>query len=409
MKESLTAFLALLFASFTLALSSPQSQTTLPANIKTIIKKNCSTAGCHEGRYPAADLNYEPAKFLASVLNTPSQEAPALKIIDTSAPEKSYLLAKIKGEPGIFGKRMPANNPPLEDQEIKEIETWVLSLKGNPSSSTELTEGSRHKGVSSSSAETAAGQKKAFTTPSFWGTRLVNLPTTQTLEKGKFLFRVSHRLVPAVSSGYENLYGFEGPAFTLLSFGYGVNDNLSLTLGITNLYKEWEFIADWLLLGQNKKSGLPLEVTLHLGGSVITQSKPEGDIWSGRFKLNTGMSFAYQLSDSISFLLVPAYSSNTNHWAPNSKGTLGLGIGGRFMFIKDLSLIAEWIPVLSGYKETDGSNGWGFGLEKKIGGHVFQFFVTNSFGLTASQFITGGDLNLADGHFRFGFNIFRKF
>lgn len=409
MKKSLAASLLLLFRFFVLAHSSPLQKTTLPEDIKTIVKKNCSTSGCHRGRYPAADKNFEPDKFLASVLNAPSGEVPSLKIIDTSAPEKSYLLKKVKGQPGIVGKRMPANNPPLEERDIEAIETWVLSLKGNPSDATESIRVGRHNEVSSSSPETGGGQNKVFSKPSFWATRLVNLSTTQTLEKGKFLLRISHRLVPAASSGYQNLFGFAGPAYTLIGFGYGLTDSLTLSLGITNRYLEWEFNADWLVLGQKKKSGLPLEVALHLGGSAVSQSQPAEDVWSGRFRFNTVLSLAYQASNSVSFLLMPAYSSNANFFVPNSKGTLGLGVGGRYMFLKDFSVIAEWIPVLAGYKETNGFNGWGLGLEKKIGGHVFQFFITNSFGLLFPQFLPGGDLKLADGDFRFGFNIFRTF
>ncbi|MCK7478366.1 MAG: DUF5777 family beta-barrel protein [Candidatus Moduliflexus flocculans] len=84
-----------------------------------------------------------------------------------------------------------------------------------------------------------------------------------------------------------------------------------------------------------------------------------------------------------------------------------MGLGSRFMVFNELSVMLEWIPVLSGYKEVQ--NGWGFGIEKKIGGHVFQVVLTNSFGLTGSQFVPGGDLRLQDFDFRIGFNIFRTF
>ncbi len=77
------------------------------------------------------------------------------------------------------------------------------------------------------------------------------------------------------------------------------------------------------------------------------------------------------------------------------------------MFWHDVSFIAEWIPVLSGYKAD--FQGIGFGLEKKIGGHVFQVFVLSSSGVTSDQFLPGGDLSFFKGHMRIGFNIFRTF
>jgi len=55
------------------------------------------------------------------------------------------------------------------------------------------------------------------------------------------------------------------------------------------------------------------------------------------------------------------------------------------------------------------ANGWGVGLEYKIGRHVFQVFFLNAIGLLADQYLPGGDLLLKKGDFRFGFNLFRDF
>jgi hypothetical protein len=95
----------------------------------TILKTNCSVAGCHRGAYPKKKLNLEPDKFLESVLNVPSQEINSLKRVNTKNPEKSYLLMKIRGDKGIKGSRMPDDAPPLKKEEIKAIEDWIFSLK----------------------------------------------------------------------------------------------------------------------------------------------------------------------------------------------------------------------------------------------------------------------------------------
>ncbi len=389
----------------------------LPADVKVVIKQSCSVSGCHQGKYPAAWLNLEPDKFLESVIDKPSQGAQGLKIVDTADPARSYLLAKIKGEAGIVGNRMPLNREPLSAEQIQKIETWLLGMKtgsaediggtpGEPSVSGPYI-GLSNEQTEDARPQAARAQQKGFSKPAFWGTRVINLPTTTTLGKGEFLFRISHRLQPPVSSGWDSFFGLDGPAFILFSFGYGINDNLMLTLGRSKLYQEWELYADWLIFEQGEKSPVPLSATLHVGGNLVTQDEPIDADWSGRFRFNALLSLAYQASNAFSVLVVPAFSSNTNFWENPSEGTFSLGIGGRFMFLPDLSLIAEWIPVLAGYK--DATNGWGIGLEKKIGGHVFQFFVTNSLGITASQFVTGGDQKLSDGDFRLGFNIFRTF
>jgi len=425
LKFVLIIMVSSLFAlsSFILGQGSDASPAHLPDNIKTLIRQNCSVSGCHSGKTPAAGHNYEPEQFVAAVVNVPSLEVPDLKIVDVSAPEKSYLLAKIKGEPGIVGKRMPANRDPLTEEQIQQIEEWIKSLGTGPSEA-EASSDADGADVSFNPSSSdhgpamgspligggSAGQAsspKGFSKPAFWGTRLVNLPTTTTLSKGDFLFRVSHRFQPPMSSGWDSFYGLDGPAYILFSFGYGITDDLMVTVGRSRLYQEWEFNADWAFLEQGRNGSLPFSATLHAGGSLVSQDEPLWAEWSGRLRLSALLSLSYQLDDRLSFLLVPAFSSNTNFWEPDSEGTFALGIGGRFMVFDDLSLIAEWVPPLAGY--DDFYSGWGLGVEKKIGGHVFQLFVTDSIGLIASQYLPGGDLRFGNGDFRIGFNIFRTF
>jgi hypothetical protein len=415
-KLGLTIFVFSLFAlsSALHGRSSDTSPDQALANVKTIFKKSCSVSGCHSGKNPAVNLNLEPDKLPASVAGVSSLEKPDLKIVEPGAPEQSYLLAKVKGEAGIVGKRMPANRDPLPEEQIQQIEEWIKSLAADsPGGSLSSNSGFTGRGPELASSpppresSDQAPKPRSFTKPAFWGTRLINLPTTATLSRGEFLFRVSHRFQPAISSGWDSLFGLDGPAFILFGFGYGITDSLMVTVGRSRLNQEWEFNADWAFLEQAARNSLPFSATLHAAGSLVSQDEPVGAQWSGRFRLSALVSVSYQLNDRLSFLLVPAFSSNTNFWESDSEGTFALGMGGRFMVFDDFSLIAEWVPALAGYKDL--YSGWGLGVEKKIGGHVFQFFVTDSIGLIAAQYLPGGDLRLGDGDFRIGFNIFRTF
>ena len=267
-----------------------------------------------------------------------------------------------------------------------------------------LTAGEKAAGTGEARAEareTAAPRKMPFETPAFWGTRLVNLPTTTTIDAKDVLFRISHRFYGPVAEGYDTFFGLDSGANVLFSLGYGITDRLSISVGRARLYSEWELGLDWLVLEQGAKSGLPFSATLHAGADWVTM---EG---SGTVKGSFQVSLARQVDKRLSFLVVPAFATNTNFWALDPRGTFSLGLGSRYMVFNDLSVILEWIPVLSGYKDVQ--NGWGLGIEKKIGGHVFQVVLTNVFGLTGSQFVPGGDLRLQDFDFRIGFNIFRTF
>jgi len=277
------------------------------------------------------------------------------KLVDIQNPEKSYLLKKIRGDEDIQGKQMPAGSPPLSEQDQKIIENWIISLKD--SEDRETLDFSR------------SGIENKFSKPAFWSTRLVNLPTTQSLDKGQILFRISHRFFPAVKDGLNEFFGLDGPAAMLLGLGYGITDNFAVMLSRSNRFKEVELALKWNFVHQGGPSNFPFSAALNLSGSTITQDLPEE---TEKSKVNFQLLLSRQISSRFSFLLVPSFSSNANHWDESSEGTFSMGTGMRYMVLNDLSIIVEWIPILAGYEAN--SSGWGVGIEKKIGGHVFQVF-----------------------------------
>lgn len=368
----------------------------IPDGVKTLLQKRCAV--CHKGKFPPKGLNFEPAN-VAAVLDRPSREVPSLKIVDTEAPDASYILKKVRRESGITGKPMPPRKA-LTAEELQVIETWVAGLKQSavPDKSLSSPGGEAVQVEQTAPAKTAP--KRPYDKPAFWGTRLVNLPTTTTPDKGDFLVRISHRFSDPVDSGFDNFFGLDSSANILVSLGYGITDNLGITVGRSRWYKEFEFSADWLIAEQGLTGRFPVSLALHGGLSLATFGEDN-------VKLFAALSLSRQITRRLSVMAVPAFASNTNHWDLDPEGTFSLGLGTRYMIFEDLSIIAEWVPAMAGYKDVE--TGWGIGLEKKIGGHVFQFFVTNAFGLTTSQFVPGGDLRLGDFDFRIGFNIFRTF
>jgi len=129
-KGYLEIFLFPLLAScviFGLGLSVDQNDSQQQA--ETIVKHNCSVMGCHQGKFPAANLNMELGQFPGTVVDVPSKEKSELKIVDKGNPEKSYLFLKVQGSPEIKGKRMPLGKDPLTAEEIQAIANWILSLK----------------------------------------------------------------------------------------------------------------------------------------------------------------------------------------------------------------------------------------------------------------------------------------
>ncbi len=115
----------------------------LQKQVATIFKQSCATAGCHKGKFPKKKLNLEEDKFVKALIDVPSEQIKSLKLADTKNPAQSYLLMKLKGEKGIIGDLMPVEAPPLKEEQILIIETWVFSIahpgiKGKSSTSEEL-------------------------------------------------------------------------------------------------------------------------------------------------------------------------------------------------------------------------------------------------------------------------------
>jgi len=101
------------------------AQSKIPAEVASVFAKNC--ADCHHGKFPPQGLSWE-AKKIEAAIDAPSREVPALKIIDTAAPESSYVLKKVRGERGIKGTRMPPGKA-LDPASLKILEDWIQSLK----------------------------------------------------------------------------------------------------------------------------------------------------------------------------------------------------------------------------------------------------------------------------------------
>ena len=80
-----------------------------------------------------------------------------------------------------------------------------------------------------------------------------------------------------------------------------------------------------------------------------------------------------------------------------------LGLGGRVRIGGTAYLVLEGSPRVAGY--APGQAEYAFGIEKRVGGHVFQLTFANTTGTTFGQLAHGGTPETL----YLGFNIARKF
>ena len=119
------ALLAISGASAALSVIGAPKDRDIPANVLAVFKKNC--VRCHTGPKPPKGLSLIPGR-IAAVIDAPSAEDPSLRIVDSEAPETSYLLKKIRREKDIAGKPMPPGRA-LSPEDLQVLEAWIAGLK----------------------------------------------------------------------------------------------------------------------------------------------------------------------------------------------------------------------------------------------------------------------------------------
>lgn len=112
-------------------------RSALQETVTVIFQRSCATSGCHRGKNPKIGLNLEPEKMNEALVDKPSRQKGSFKLIDTSNPDKSYLLMKIRGDKGISGKLMPIWLKPLSKEEIETVTQWIGTFESTESDSGE--------------------------------------------------------------------------------------------------------------------------------------------------------------------------------------------------------------------------------------------------------------------------------
>lgn len=375
--------------------SSSQDLTNLESQVVDIFAQSCARVGCHAGSDPQLGMSLEPELFFDHTVGAASRERTELDIIHPGEPDSSYLIKKVRGDEDIIGARMPMTGNSLSDAEIATIADWVRAL-----GDADLSE-----------RAPGAGAK---TTSAFEGWKVVNLPSTRMVDARTWLFLISHRFNPELSAGYDALWGLDGSGIILLSMGYAPTNDLLFTLGRSNAADDVELQGKARFLRQTLDGRMPLSLAAQATVNWITERRGDEDRFRGEaFKFSGQLVASRELAQGLGVLVAPGVLVNQDEASDDDDVLLTVGLGGRWRFHRNLSVVAEWVPIVAGYARTstfgnvNRFDSWGGGLEIGVGGHVFQIVVTNSVGIATDQYMRGGDLDIASGDLRLGFNIFR--
>ena len=231
---------------------------------------------------------------------------------------------------------------------------------------------------------------------------VVNLPTAETLQKGDFHFEISHRFNTPVSSGWGELYGFDGSVSMRLALGYAITDDLLFTLGRSNRDGNIDYRFKYKAL-QIRNDVLPTLVSIRIGGSyngkAINIDGADKHQFYGQLIVNT------LYDKKLGIGIVPSYLYNSHIYCLETQDSFTFGMYAQYYVSEGWNVFLEFNPTVMGWR--DEFNSMAFGVELETGGHFFKILLGNNTKLNPSQYLAGAvhDINSDDWHL--GFNITR--
>lgn len=231
---------------------------------------------------------------------------------------------------------------------------------------------------------------------------IVAMPTALRLPRFKSSFRITHRFGRPLGQGdfgdlLEDFFGIDSGAQIGLEYRFGLMRGTQVGIHRTN-DRTIELFTQYDLMQERDGRPFNLAVLASIDGTnnfrdsyspalgvVVSRSfAPVGTIFVHPIWVNNSNSLPSELTDDNDSVLI--------------------GVGTRLRIRPTVYLVGEIIPRVTGF--DPGVNQAAFGIEKRVGGHVFQLNFSNSLGTTMGQIARGGTSN--DDWF-LGFNISRKF
>ena len=228
--------------------------------------------------------------------------------------------------------------------------------------------------------------------------KIENLPTTLILPVRKMSFSMTHRFNGNLRQGsfldqLEGLFGLDNGAAIGLELRYAPVRRLQAVIFRTNIERTIQLYAKYDWLRQGEKMPVSISPVFSFEGIANLRDHHQPAV---------GATVSRMFGNRLSAYAVPIWVHNVLEVGEDRDTTI-LGVGGRLQIANRTFLVAETSPRVAGFKA--GETMYGFGIEKRVGGHVFQLNFTNTSGTTFAQIARGGfpkSLYL-------GFNLTRKF
>ncbi len=228
------------------------------------------------------------------------------------------------------------------------------------------------------------------------------LPTTLRLPKFKSAFRVTHRFGRPLGAGSfgslaSDFFGLDSGAQIGLEYRFGIMRGMQAGIYRTN-DRTIEFFTQYNLKQQSASRPLGIGLLAAIDGT---------NNFRDSYSPALGVIVSSRVGRLGTVYAEPIWVNNSNPLPAelvDRNDSFLLGLGARLRVSRTVYLVGEVVPRVAGYDPD--VNHVTVGLEKLVGGHVFQINVSNGIATTISQLARGGSSN---DDWYLGFNISRKF
>jgi hypothetical protein len=103
---------------------------TFGAIAQDLLVPRCATSACHSGSPPPAEPTLDADLAWNALVGVPSLQASGTQLVEPFAPERSYLVMKLRGTAGSaggLGSLMPIGEAALDEADIAAIEAWIAN------------------------------------------------------------------------------------------------------------------------------------------------------------------------------------------------------------------------------------------------------------------------------------------
>ena len=228
---------------------------------------------------------------------------------------------------------------------------------------------------------------------------VINLPSTLRLPLHGSNFRLTHRFNGNLLRGsfgdqLGDLFGLDQGAAVGFEYRYGIARHLQVAAYRTAIDKTIQFSGQYDAVRQG--GAMPVS----LSGLVSVEGTNN---FRERYSPAAGLVVSRFMGTRLAVYTTPVWVHNTAALLNTSRDTFFVGLGGRVRLSSSVYLVAEVAPRAGGYSPDKPA--WGFAIEKRAGGHMFQINFNNGQGTTFGQEARGG---FSDSLY-LGFNLARKF